>query len=323
MVEAWATALTKMGVEVMVVTNTKSTTPDQFDFEVYRQPGFFSLVRLMRNMDAIVQFNVSLKGLPAWFLSGKPLIITHHTLLVEPGQKGAWLPSLKQWVSNNLAVLNISCSQYIGSQFHQSTVIYSPYNASLFRNKQLPRQPGSLVFAGRLVTDKGVDNLLRAVAILDQRLFTNLVIAGDGPEKTKLEQLAVSLQLSHKVQFIGKVQAAQLVDLLNNAEVMIVPSLVEPFGITVLEGLACGCRMVVSKTGGLPEAAGGYATLFEKGKTDSLAAAIEQTLIGQKKMDTAGITSHLEKMTIPHTAGQFLSAIENALTSRYPSTGSG
>src|SRR5947207_5212051 len=121
-------------------------------------------------------------------------------------------------------------------------VVHIPYNACLFTNLKQPRKAGSIVFAGRLVTDKGVDILLKALSLLDPASYDSLLIVGDGPERRGLEALVITLNLKAKARFLGKMDAEQLADLLNRSDIMVVPSIVEPFGITVLEGLACGCR---------------------------------------------------------------------------------
>ncbi len=308
-VEAWATELAKKGIDVCVVTNTTNTAPDAFVFSVYRGLSFWKLVALMRGMDVIIQFNVSLKGLPAWWLSRKPLAISHHTFLVEKNKPASWRQRLKLMVSNRFPRQNICCSHFIAGQFSKATVVHSPFQSQIFYAGSSERKPGSLVFAGRLVTDKGVDLLLKALAQLDSNLFTSLTIIGDGPEKGPLEELSSGLLISNRVQFIGALSAVEVAAILGSSEIMIVPSVVEPFGITVLEGLASGCRMVVSDTGGLPEAAGGFARIFESGDVKALAASIMEELTEPVFVNREAVVRHLEKMTVEYTAGQFLEEV--------------
>lgn len=310
-VAAWGNELVKMGVEVVLITNTPNSEPERFGFKVYRRPSFRETVRLMRAADMVVQFNVALKGLPVWLLSGKPLVFSHHTLLYEPGTRAPINQWLKRWVSDHLARQNICCSQYIARQFKKAVVVHSPYDAAVFKNEYLERRKNSLVFAGRLVRDKGVDILLKAVSLLDPSSFTGLVIAGDGELRQELEKLSVHLGLKERVTFTGSMSSAELVSLLNKSTIMVVPSVVEPFGITVLEGLASGCRMIVSDTGGLPEAAGGFARLFKNSDPEGLAAALTTTL-KEDNIEPAwqDKQAHLSALTIEATATQFLEEIE-------------
>jgi glycosyltransferase involved in cell wall biosynthesis len=312
-VESWGNELVKKGVLVTLVTITASAEPDQYQFRVFRRPSFFKTLKLMREADLVVQFNVALKGLPVWLLSGRPLLITHHTLLYEPGTKAPFNQRLKLFVSNRLTTQNISCSRYIASQFKKAVVVQSPYNPQVFKNLQLDRKPGSVVFAGRLVTDKGVDILLNAISLLHGSVFSELIIVGDGQEKQALEKLAASLNIAGRVFFAGKKKPEELVIILNQSELMVVPSVVEPFGITVLEGLACGCRMVVSNTGGLPEGAGGFAELFESGNVQALADAIRKTFNAPRAINQAELDKHLTGLTIEHTAARFLEEVKKSL----------
>jgi glycogen(starch) synthase len=317
-VEYWGNELVNLGVEITLITTTTSEKEDAFSFKVVRNPGFLETIGLMRKADALVQFNVSLKGLAAWIFSGKPLVITHHTLLFEPGEKAPWNQRLKLWVSNQLASLNICCSHYIARQFKNAEVVHSPYDATVFKNLKRERKLGSIAFAGRLVTDKGVDVLLKAMSLVEQAKYSRLFIAGDGRERKALELLFEKQDLREKTRFIGKVNPGELVALLNESEIMVVPSVVEPFGITVLEGLACGCRMVVSDTGGLPEAAGGCALLVKSGDPDALAAAIEKQLNKPLDIDETALREHLKGLTVVATARRFLELIRDNLEKDSP-----
>jgi glycosyltransferase involved in cell wall biosynthesis len=101
---------------------------------------------------------------------------------------------------------------------------------------------------------KAIDVLLRAFARLrrtDDRLRLQLV--GDGPLRADLGRLSVELSVADQVDFLGWRTRAETVDLLKQAEVLVVPSRAEPFGIVVLEGMVTGKPVVASAVGGIPE----------------------------------------------------------------------
>jgi N-acetyl-alpha-D-glucosaminyl L-malate synthase BshA len=74
---------------------------------------------------------------------------------------------------------------------------------------------------------------------------------GDGPERTIAEWLVREKGLTKDVHFLGKQNQVQ--DLLNCADVLLLPSEIESFGLAALEGMACGVPAVCSEVGGLPE----------------------------------------------------------------------
>jgi D-inositol-3-phosphate glycosyltransferase len=125
-----------------------------------------------------------------------------------------------------------------------------------------------IVFAGRLERLKGAETLLRAFSLLvqtgavDQPLA--LVVIGDdshngaleshelGGERGRLQALAESLGVESQVRFVGPVAQAELAGYLTLADVCVVPSYSESFGLVALEAEACGTPVVAARVGGLP-----------------------------------------------------------------------
>jgi 1,4-alpha-glucan branching enzyme len=116
-----------------------------------------------------------------------------------------------------------------------------------------PAHGGYVLFAGRLVPQKGVDVLVRALAVLLYRVNCSLVIAGDGPLELYLQRLIRHSGIPDRVSLRPWQSQSELIELLQNAAVVAVPSLYEPFGIVALEAMACGRACVASRVGGLAE----------------------------------------------------------------------
>ena len=116
--------------------------------------------------------------------------------------------------------------------------------------------PGkNILFVGRLEPLKGIDNLFRAVASLENLKFITLsVVGGDGnsQEKTRLEALVKKMRLNQTVHFLGPIPQEELPIHYNAADVCVLPSYYESFGLAALEAAACGKPVVASEVGGLP-----------------------------------------------------------------------
>ncbi|MCD6593180.1 glycosyltransferase family 4 protein [Candidatus Bathyarchaeota archaeon] len=111
-----------------------------------------------------------------------------------------------------------------------------------------------VLFIGRLVPQKGVDTLIKAAPLIIQRhRDARILIAGDGWSRTYLEELVKSMGLRDHVRFLGFISDWELADLMVAADVLVVPSVYEPFGIVALEGMAAGTPVVATNIGGLSE----------------------------------------------------------------------
>jgi len=98
---------------------------------------------------------------------------------------------------------------------------------------------------------KRVLDVVRAFAHVRSALKSVLVFVGDGPERPAAEELVADLGLGRDVRFLGKVDA--VADLLRCADLFLLPSESESFGLAALEALACGVPVVGTNVGGLPE----------------------------------------------------------------------
>jgi glycosyltransferase involved in cell wall biosynthesis len=173
-----------------------------------------------------------------------------------------------------------------------------------------------ILFVGRLVPDKGVDLLLEAIALLNARgPRPGVTIVGDGPERDRLERHCAAAGLSAQVAFLGSRAGAELRDLMNVHRVLAVPSRVEPFGIVALEGLACGCALVTSDAGGLPEAAGGCAIRFPSGSALGLAEALRAAL-DAGPVSAARRREHLARFSRNSVATRYIQAILETVVRR-------
>lgn len=112
-----------------------------------------------------------------------------------------------------------------------------------------------ILFVGRIEPLKGIDILISAAAQLhEDENFKVLIVGGDARAEAEVEQLrdlAARLGIDHHVSFVGAVEHDQLPLYYNAADVCVVPSYYESFGLVAVESMACGTPVVASRVGGL------------------------------------------------------------------------
>jgi glycogen synthase len=280
-----AHALAKRGHRVVVVTRTPCDDPALDAREiaagvtVVRNPGMMRLLRLGWWSERILHNHLSLRTTGALWLLPRRWSIWVHTYLFPAGAGGlsAWC---KRRALRRARVAAVSAA-LVATLPVPATVLPDTWRHEVFHARPTIRDR-ELVFVGRLVSDKGVDLLLSALAALAQapdHLRPRLTVIGGGPEEGALKQQSHALGLVGQVAFLGPRPPHEVADELARHEILVVPSRwAEPFGIVVLEGLACGCVPIVSRGGGLPEALGGCGELFENGDLHGLVAALRRLL---------------------------------------------
>jgi glycogen synthase len=310
-----AEAFVKAGHEVRVTTQTSSQASDDFVFKVFRCSNWKQWLELVSWCDVYFQNNISLKALWPLLFFPRPLIVAHHIWITRADGTTNWQDLLKSWLLRFAS--NISISQVIARRLTvPSTVIPNPYNAELFRQIPQLKREKELIFLGRLVSDKGVDLLIEALAQLkEQGLSPQLSIVGDGPDRQSLGNQTKKLGLDSQVVFLGTRRGAELAELLNSHQLLVIPSRwEEPFGLVALEGIACGCVVLGSEGGGLKEAIGACGCTFKNGDVGSLRAALGDLLTRPETFAAfrAHAKEHLARHTLTVVASQYLEVFQNA-----------
>lgn len=273
-----AGALHERGHEVVVLCQSEKETdkPEPFRFRVVRRPSFLEMARWMSWAEVVVHAQISLRGLLPWLVTRRPLLVSHQTWLREAGGTPmTWLTRIKR-LACRLAV-NVTCSSALGRDLELPyEVIPNPYDDGLFKARPDVFRNRDLLFVGRLVSDKGADLLLEAVAQMAATgVCLTTTITGSGPEEDALKSQVAALGLTEQVRFTGPLSGETLARMMNAHRVLVVPSRwEEPFGIVALEGLASGCNVVASDGGGLGEAVGPCGLLFHRNSVVALKEAI-------------------------------------------------
>jgi glycogen(starch) synthase len=239
---------------------------------------------------------VAQSGVTIAAVSGAALVVTMHA--TEAGRHQGWLPkplnlaihSVERWMAHQATAV-ITCSsamrQEVGRLLELRTediaVVGNGIDPARWRTAGGARHTGGplLVFAGRLVHEKGVQTLLDALPALRRRHpGLRLIVAGTGIYADQLQARARTRRLARGVEWAGFVAEDDLARLFSVADAAVVPSLYEPFGIVALEAAATGAPLVVSETGGLQDLvdAGVVAASFPPRDVRALTEAVHATL---------------------------------------------
>lgn len=228
-----------------------------------------------------------------------PLVATIHA--TEAGRHSGWVSqpvnrqvhSTELWLANEAdAVITCSrsmsdeVSRLFGPGLEQQHTIANGIDAELwpYRDRsRLPARRGAprLLYVGRLEYEKGVQDLIAALArVRRTHPGTTLTVAGDGTQAAWLRDVAREQRVLRAVEFTGGLDHEELVAHLHSADVLVIPSRYEPFGIVALEGAATGIPVIATTAGGLADfiRSDETGTSVEPADVPGLTAAIRDVL---------------------------------------------
>ena len=138
-------------------------------------------------------------------------------------------------------------------------VIYNFVDVSRFNKKPVdafkkliaPNGEKIIVHASNFRKLKRVDDVLQTFLLLNKTIPSKLLLIGDGPERGRIEQLTRDCDYGHEVKFLGKQE--QMEDILPIADLFLLPSEYESFGLAALEAMAAEVPVISTNAGGLPE----------------------------------------------------------------------
>ncbi len=302
-----ATNLVELGHECVVVTETLCEKDPPRNYEVVRKPSFRDRLKITRECSIVHANGASVAMYPFARLTNKPFVWTHNGYQVScvdglgwvDGEPAPMTPiasltyhlkkkglahflkeSIKLAVRRYVAEevdLNIAGSQWVAKRqpLPRQFIGYNPYPlAQMKLARNIKEKKYNFIYVGRLVSEKGVEDLIRAFHLLVSELpYRNqtLAIVGGGVMKSVLEELVCQLNLTDNVFFLGPKRGMALVETIGQAEIGIVPSVwEEPYGGVTLELLAAGKNIIVSEYGGHAECAGNAGLKFKNGDFHSL-----------------------------------------------------
>lgn len=185
------------------------------------------------------------------------------------------------------------------------------------RSARRPAPEPVVAVVGRLAAEKGVGDLLRAVAILSTRGRTvRVVVLGDGPERDRLQALSRDLGVAGQVAWRGHVERATLDEELSGAWALVAPARwAEPLGLGVIEAIVRGLPVVASALGGHRETVedGVTGLLYPNGDVDALAGCLERVADGSAFRDARVPGEAAARLARRHSPGAHLRWLEGVL----------
>jgi N-acetyl-alpha-D-glucosaminyl L-malate synthase BshA len=154
---------------------------------------------------------------------------------------------------------------------------------------------------------KRVIDVVRVFAQVVKEMPARLVLVGDGPDRSCAEWLAHDLGIHDKINFLGKQDRVN--ELLPLADLMLMPSELESFGLAALEAMACKVPAIATRVGGVPELIedGVTGLLYPVGDIDAMAAGIISLLRDRDRLEsmrdaarTVASTRFCSSLVVPH-----------------------
>ncbi len=221
----------------------------------------------------------------------------HGTDITLIGMEPAFNPIVKYSLENSDAITSVS--KYLKDKTYQNfniekeiSVVPNFIDTKLYKRNECKNVKKHLSSKDEIIlmhisnfrqVKRVPDTILILKEILDAGLPAKLVLIGDGPERNETERLARELNIIDNVKFLGKQNA--FIELLSCADIFLLPSQSESFGLSALEAMACGVPVVASNIGGIPEVVvhGETGYLAELGDTKRMAKYVIDLVTNSKK----------------------------------------
>jgi len=196
-----------------------------------------------------------------------PFITTlHGTDITLVGLDRSYLPITKFGIEQSDGITSIS--RYLKEETERAFSITRPIevirnfvNCDVYmrrpevyeRNRQKYAAPEEALFVhlSNFRPVKRATDVVHTFAKVTRGLPARLMLIGDGPDTSEAERLAVSYGIKNRIHFLGKQDSVE--NLLSLADLMLMPSEMESFGLAALEAMACGVPVIATRVGGVPD----------------------------------------------------------------------
>ena len=238
-----------------------------------------------------------------------PFVTTlHGTDITIVGADRSYLPVTRYAIENSDGVTAIS--NYLKQRTLQEfeirnpiEVIYNFVNCDVYkRDPQAAERRAEfanpderiLIHVSNFRPVKRLCDVIEVFDRVQKQVPARLLLMGDGPERSRAEWLVDKKELRQKVEFLGKVD--RISEKLSIADLMLMPSELESFGLAALEGMACEVPAIATRVGGVPEVVehGKTGFLAEVGDVETMARCAIEVLSDEKRLREMGKTARWE-----------------------------
>ncbi|MGQ0648813.1 MAG: glycosyltransferase [Gemmatimonadaceae bacterium] len=216
--------------------------------------------------------------------------------------------TVSRWLADEVEAL-VPGTRPLVAPMPVSTSLFSPGGT---------RAPSRLLFVGRLNAQKGIGDLVEALARM--RAPAELEIVGDGPDRAALAGRAASLGVAHRIAWRGALPQTMLPDRYREAAALVVPSIGEGLGLVAVEAQLCETPVVAYASGGTTDTVrdGETGVLVPAGNVDALAAALDALLTEPERGAGLGRAGRMHAMALfaPESAARRYAELYRGLVPR-------
>lgn len=255
-------------------------------------------------------------------MADRPLVTTLHGTDVRLARSVAFSrPGFRHVLQHSAAVTAVS--QYLADEARKVVSTSAPMVAPMPVATELFTPGGSrganrLLFVGRLNAQKGIELLLRALAVT--ATGASLDVVGDGPDSDRLKALAGQLEIGDRVNWIGALPQQKLTEYYRSAAALVVPSINEGLGLVAVEAQLCETPVIAFDSGGLADVVsnGQTGVLIDDISASALAQGIDALLASPDRGAALGAAGRLHALSTfaPESVARRYATIYKSLISR-------
>lgn len=296
---------------------------------VYVWAFFYYIFLLRGKFDVIIDCENGIPFFTPLFVKERVILLIHHVhkdiFKINFRPPISWIgpileSHLMRFVYRNKQVVTVSPSskdEILANKLTTSEpeIIYNGVDLSKYRPAKKSKTP-IVLYLGRLRFQKSIDVFIKtAKKVILSNPDVKFLIAGDGQQRSYLEKLTKELGLVTKVLFLGNVSEEEKVKLYQKAWVFMNPSMMEGFGVTVIEANACGTPVVASNVPGLRDSVSNPHSgfLVRYGDIDRFADRIRTLIDNERFRNESGVyaIAWAKQFDWDKSATKFLKLLKN------------
>ncbi len=256
-------------------------------------------------------FPLALFGIVMKWKTKKPLIYSCHGSETNLAHKNKIFRSLFRWMlkkADKIVVNSTFMEKRVKEIYSETSVSVIPMGSSIepqnLTDKKKNNDSKTILFVGRLIKLKGVEYLIKAFTLLPDKSNLTLNIIGLGPELNNLKNLTQKLNIESNVHFLGIKKGKELEEIYINADIFVLPSIIdengftEGLGVVLIEAMQRNTAVIASNIGGIVDIVKDRKTglLVPEKDAIALAGAIEELLDDKELYNkvVTGATNHIK-----------------------------